>query len=184
MANQGVVCWSVGVLGGGSSLVAALRVWPATIRKITTFLPGSQRRRRPLDMNDAVPVILIGPIFLGFSFLAYWTSLKFVTLAVALVLITSSFSICWKRLPGRAVKQLRSWRILENFCLAPTPTDGIARTTWGRHRKSSTSIVRTRSRWMWSTRGAKSLPRICWSFFSSTRLRRAAPKAPDVRNER
>ena len=74
-------------------------------------------------MNDAVPVILIGPIFLGFSFLAYWTSLKFVTLAVALVLLNFVFQHLLEAPTGRAAKQLRSWRILENFCLAPTPTD-------------------------------------------------------------
>ena len=81
----------VWVIAGGSSLVAALRVWPATIQKLTTFLPGSKSRRRPFDMNDAIPVILIGPIFLGFSFLAYWTSLKFVKLTVALITINFVF---------------------------------------------------------------------------------------------
>src|ERR1700691_4157113 len=40
------------ILIGGSSLVAALRVWPATLRKLGSFLPGHKRPRRPLDMND------------------------------------------------------------------------------------------------------------------------------------
>ena len=81
---------SLWILIGGSSLVAALRIWPATIRKLGSHLPGS-RRRRPLDLNDAIPVILLAPIFLGFSFLAYLTSLKFVLLAVALIIVNFIF---------------------------------------------------------------------------------------------
>jgi hypothetical protein len=76
---------------GVSSLVAALRVWPMTIRKLGSFLPGNNRPRRPLDMNDAIPVVLIGPIFLGFSFLAYLSSAKFVLLVVTLVVMISAF---------------------------------------------------------------------------------------------
>lgn len=79
------------ILIGGSSSVAALRVWPATLRKLRSFLPGNKRPRRPLDMNDAIPVILFAPIFLGFSFLAYLTSLKFVLLAVALIVMSVVF---------------------------------------------------------------------------------------------
>jgi Predicted membrane protein (DUF2207) len=79
------------ILIGGSSLVAALRVWPATLRKLISFLPGNKRPRRPLDLNDAVPVILIAPIFLGFSFLTYLTSLKFVLLAVGLIVMNFVF---------------------------------------------------------------------------------------------
>jgi hypothetical protein len=79
------------ILIGGSSLVAALRVWPATLRKLGSFLPGNKRPRRPLDMNDAIPVILIAPIFLGFSFLTYLTSLNFVLLAVALIVMNCVF---------------------------------------------------------------------------------------------
>lgn len=79
------------ILIGGSSLVAALRVWPATLHKLSSFLPGNKRPRRPLDINDAIPVILIAPIFLGFSFLTYLTSLKFVLLAVALIVMNFVF---------------------------------------------------------------------------------------------
>jgi hypothetical protein len=79
------------ILIGGSSLVAALRVWPATLRKLSSFLPGNKRPRRPLDLNDAVPLILIAPIFLGFSFLTYLTSLNFVLLAVALIVMNFVF---------------------------------------------------------------------------------------------
>jgi hypothetical protein len=74
-----------------SSLVAALRVWPATIRKLGSYLPGNNRPRRPLEMNDAIPFILIGQMFLGFGFLAYLSSLKFTLLVIALVVVTSVF---------------------------------------------------------------------------------------------
>jgi hypothetical protein len=82
---------SVWIVVGCSCLVAALRVWPVTIRKLGSFLPGNSRPRRPLDMNDAIPFILIGPMFLGFSFLAYLSSLKFVVLVVTLIVMTSVF---------------------------------------------------------------------------------------------
>lgn len=66
----------------------------------------------PPGLNDAVPVILIGPIFLGFSFLAYWTSLKFVTLAVALVLINFVFQHLLEAPTGEGRKAIAE---LENF---------------------------------------------------------------------
>ena len=81
---------SLWILMAGSSLVAALRIWPTTIRKLGSYLPGSGRRH-PLDLNDAIPIVLIAPIFLGFSFLAYLTSLKFVVLAVALIIVNFIF---------------------------------------------------------------------------------------------
>jgi hypothetical protein len=82
---------SLWIVMGGSSLIAALRVWPATLRKLSSFLPGNKRPRRPLDMNDAVPVLLIAPILLGFSFLTYLTSLQFVLLVVAIIVMNFVF---------------------------------------------------------------------------------------------
>lgn len=103
---------SVWILVGGSSLVAALRIWPSTIRKLVSYLPGN-RRRRPLDLNDAIPVILLAPIFLGFTFLAYLTSLKFVLLAVALVIANFVFrhSLEAPTDEGRkAIEELKNFR--------------------------------------------------------------------------
>lgn len=100
------------ILIGGSSLVAALRVWPVTLRKLISFQPGNKRPRRPLDLNDAIPVILMAPIFLGFSFLTYLTSLKFVLLAVALILMNFVF----RRLLGAPTEAGRKVIAeLENF---------------------------------------------------------------------
>jgi hypothetical protein len=76
---------------GASSLVASLRIWPATIRKLLSFMPGNNRPIRPLDLNDAIPFILIAPILLGFSFLVYLTSLQFALLLIALVVLNFSF---------------------------------------------------------------------------------------------
>lgn len=87
---------SLWILMGGSSLIAALRVWPGTLCKLSSFLPGNKRPRRPLDMNDAVPVLLIAPILLGFSFLTYLISLQFVLLVVATIVMNFFSSICWK----------------------------------------------------------------------------------------
>lgn len=77
-------------------MIAALRVWPGTLCKLSSFLPGNKRPRRPLDMNDAVPVLLIAPILLGFSFLTYLISLQFVLLVVATIVMNFFSSICWK----------------------------------------------------------------------------------------
>jgi predicted membrane protein DUF2207 len=103
---------SLWIFIGGTSLFAALRIWPTTIRKLGSYLPGN-RRRRPLDLNDAIPVILLAPIFLGFSFLAYLTSLKFVLLAVALVIANFIFrrSLEAPTDEGRkAIEELKNFR--------------------------------------------------------------------------
>jgi len=93
------------------TLRAALRLWPAIIRKLVSYLPGN-RRRRPLDWNDAIPVILIAPIFLGFSFLAYPTSLRFVLLAVALIVVNFIF---WHSLEAPTNEGRKTIEELRNF---------------------------------------------------------------------
>jgi Predicted membrane protein (DUF2207) len=73
---------------GGSCFVAALRSWPATLRKIGSFLPGTHGRRRPLSASDSLPVFLTASAFLGFGFLASLTSPDFALLTAAALLVT------------------------------------------------------------------------------------------------
>jgi hypothetical protein len=79
--GHGMPLASVGFAGilifvGASTFVAALRVWPALLRKLGTFLPGSQGARRPLNMNDAIPPFLTVTAAFGFMLLSVVTSTK------------------------------------------------------------------------------------------------------------
>jgi uncharacterized membrane protein len=86
-------------------------------------------------MNDAVPVILIGPIFLGFSFLAYWTSLKFVTLAVALIIINFVFQHLLEAPSKEGRKTIAELKNFREF-LSRADADRLNRENEpGRHRK-------------------------------------------------
>lgn len=72
---------------GATSFVAALRVWPALLRKLSTFLLGSRNEKRSLNMNDAIPLFLTGTASFGFVFLSILTSTKlawFLTAALAM----------------------------------------------------------------------------------------------------
>ncbi|MFZ0637751.1 MAG: hypothetical protein WAM08_19680 [Candidatus Acidiferrales bacterium] len=79
-------CGAWAVLGG-SCLVAALRIWPATLRKFASFLPFNRRPLRLPNWNDAAPVYLTVTSLLGFAFLAVSTSTQFALLVTALVVI-------------------------------------------------------------------------------------------------
>lgn len=61
---------------GGSCFVAALRVWPALLRKLATFMPGSRSAKRPLNLNDVIPLFLTMTASFGFILLAVLTSTK------------------------------------------------------------------------------------------------------------
>lgn len=79
------------IVFGGICFVAALHVWPSTIRKLTSFLPGDARPSRPLDANDAIPLILTAAAFVGFGFLASMTSTRFALLLTAVVFLNTLF---------------------------------------------------------------------------------------------
>jgi hypothetical protein len=68
---------------GGSCFVAALRVWPGTLRKIISFAPGRRHPRRPFNLNDAIPLFLTATALVGFMFVAVLTSTKLAGLAAA-----------------------------------------------------------------------------------------------------
>lgn len=82
---------SLWVLIGGLCFVAALRVCPATIRKLPSLLPGSRRPSQPLDLNNVIPVFLTASAFVGFAFLAFSTSNKFAVLIATLVILNFEF---------------------------------------------------------------------------------------------
>ncbi len=94
--GNGVSWASVAYLGtwillGGSCLVAALRVWPVTFRKLTSYIPWDDKPSRPLDLNDAIPVFLSVSALMGFIFLAVLSSTNFALLLTALVLLNATF---------------------------------------------------------------------------------------------
>jgi hypothetical protein len=79
------------ILLGGSCLVAALRVWPVTFRKLTSYIPWDDRPSRPLDPNDAIPIFLSASALVGFIFLAVLSSTNFALLLTALLLLNVIF---------------------------------------------------------------------------------------------
>jgi len=79
------------ILLGGSCFVAALRVWPATLRKLISLLPGDTRPMRPLEVNDVIPIGLTASALFGLGFLVYLTSWKFTLLVVGLVTLNFVF---------------------------------------------------------------------------------------------
>ncbi len=111
---------------GGSCFVAALRVWPGTLRKLTSFLPGSRHPRRPFNLNDAIPLFLTVTSLFGFMFVAVLTSTKLACLvAVALAMnVLSRFLLNAPTSAGRkALAELRSFREF----LTRTDTDRLER---------------------------------------------------------
>jgi len=114
------------VLLGGSCLVAALHVWPATFRKLTSYFPWDDRPSRPLDPTDAIPVLLSASALCGFIFLAVLTSTEFAVLLGCLVLVNTVFRHSLES-PTRAGRKVLD--DLENFreFLARTGTDRLNR---------------------------------------------------------
>jgi hypothetical protein len=74
---------SIWVALGGYCLMAALRVWPATLKRLASFLPQSDVPRRPLGWNDLLPVWLTATAALAFAFLAAVTSPRFAIFVLA-----------------------------------------------------------------------------------------------------
>jgi hypothetical protein len=74
----------IGVLCG-ACFISALRVWPATFRKLISRLPGVTRPARPFNISDMVPLVLSTSALIGFGLLASSTSNQ-VALLVSAVL--------------------------------------------------------------------------------------------------
>ena len=84
-----IAYFGIWILLGGSCLVAALRVWPVTVRKLTSYIPWGDRPTRPLDLKDLIPVFLSGSALAGFVFLAVLSSTRFAILASSLVILNA-----------------------------------------------------------------------------------------------
>lgn len=75
---------------GVRCVVAAARTWKVTLKKVFTFIPGSERPRRPFNTNDAVPFFLTGTSFFGYVLLVFLTSFQFALIlntTIAMLLI-------------------------------------------------------------------------------------------------
>ncbi|MGB8655400.1 MAG: hypothetical protein WCD23_12850, partial [Candidatus Acidiferrales bacterium] len=96
-----VIFWAV---LGAFSLLAALRVWPVTIRRLISHLPGPHPAR-PLSGGDLIPLYLTGAAILGFGLLASLASPEFVRLLVA-ILILDSFGQKLLSAPTKAGRKL------------------------------------------------------------------------------
>jgi hypothetical protein len=75
---------------GGFCLVAALRAWPATLRKLATLLPGSRRPACPPDLIDLTPFFLTTTAALAFGYLAFLSSPQFAVLVTSAVILGAS----------------------------------------------------------------------------------------------
>jgi Predicted membrane protein (DUF2207) C-terminal domain len=98
---------------GGSCFIAALRVWPGTLRKLASFLPGRRHPRRPLNLNDAIPVFLTVNALFSFMFAAVLTSTKLASLAALAIALNvfSRYLLNAPTRPGRkAIADLLAFR--------------------------------------------------------------------------
>jgi hypothetical protein len=101
------------VVLSASCFVAALRAWPATLRKLIAYFPGTSHPSLPLNLNDTVPLILTAAALMGFALLAYITSERFALLFSAAVVLAAVFRHYFEAptSAGRdALVQLRGFR--------------------------------------------------------------------------
>jgi len=97
----------------GSCFIAALRVWPATFRKLISRLPGVTRPARPFNISDTVPLILSTSALVGFGLLASSTSNQVALLVSAVLFLDVVFhQICEApTIAGRKVlEELKGFR--------------------------------------------------------------------------
>lgn len=74
---------------GAECLTAALRLWPVTLRKILSRMPGVSQPPLPFKYGDANPVFLTTTAVTGFCLLAIETSANFAWLIAAIVIVGS-----------------------------------------------------------------------------------------------
>lgn len=112
---------------GAVCLTAALRLWPATIRKIMSRLPGTRHPRHPFEFGDANPALLTISALFGFALLATITSTNFAILILAIVVVSSASRPLLEAPTRKGKKVLSELRDFKEF-LARTEADRLSRT--------------------------------------------------------
>jgi predicted membrane protein DUF2207 len=90
---------------GASAGIAAMRAWPATLRKFASYVRQDGRPRRPLEALDFAPVVLSASSLLGLAFLAALTSTRFAILVTLLFFASIAFRGLLKA-PNRTGRQI------------------------------------------------------------------------------
>jgi hypothetical protein len=80
----------IGVLCA-ACFISAIRVWPSTLRKLISRLPGVTRPARPFNVSDTVPLVLTTSALLGFGLLASSTSNQVALLISAVLFLNVVF---------------------------------------------------------------------------------------------
>lgn len=83
------VCLFVGI--GVVSLKAALRAWPATLKKLRAEFPGGPTTRLRFTVNDLNPLFLSCSTLVGFGLLVLVSTLQLSLFVVLVVIVSSAF---------------------------------------------------------------------------------------------
>ncbi len=89
LPGVGYLCL-IGVLCA-ACFISAIRVWPSTLRKLISRLPGVTRPARPFNVSDTVPLVLTTSALLGFGLLASSTSNQVALLISAVLFLNVVF---------------------------------------------------------------------------------------------
>lgn len=111
---------------GVLSLSAALRAWPATLKKMRSEFPGGATSRLHFTASDFTPLFLTSSALIGFGLLALLTSLQ-LSVFVALVVIVSLAFRHLLEAPSRKGREVLAQ--LEGFreFLSRTDSDRLSR---------------------------------------------------------
>lgn len=111
--SAGIVYLGLMYILSGGCFVATLRAWPATLRKLFSFLPATRRPTLPLNLTDAIPVCLTVSALFGFGLLASATSNELAVIVSVMLLLTEIFRHIFEAptIAGRkTIEQLKGFR--------------------------------------------------------------------------
>lgn len=100
---------------GGFSLIAALRSWPATLRRVVTLLPFGEGPRHPLSWIDLQPLSLSTTAILAFVFLATTASARFAVFVLGCLLVAFTFRTALEAPTAEGRRLIRSLRGFREF---------------------------------------------------------------------